>query len=253
MIALDLDGTTLQADHTLSEPTRDWLLKARSNGIPFTFATGRHWHGLVEAWVADLGIEVPVVTSNGAEVRRSDGTVLVRRELDGRVVAGLRQLARRLDLHYWGATVDGPVYEADIPEDVERLTWLKFGLHGRSPAAIGEAWRALGNRADVSLSNSDPLNIEINARGATKSTGLAEVCARCGIQPHEVVAIGDSLNDIPMIEFAGLGIAMGNAQPEVKEAADVVTRRCDEHGVAYAVATEVLGCPFDGRPAGFGG
>lgn len=244
-IALDLDGTTLRSDHTVAPATRKWLLCAQAQGVPFTFATGRHWTGMVSELVTQLGIDVPVVTSNGAEVRSPSGVVLVRRGLDSAVVQSIRNLARELGLHYWGATFDRAVYEEEIPEDVRSLGWLKFGVHGTDEEAIAKAWATLREQHDLSLTNSHPLNIEINALGATKAAGLDYICKVHGISPDQLVAIGDSLNDVSMLQFAGLGIAMGNAQQSVKATADFVTRSCDEDGVGYAIATRVLGRRMD--------
>lgn len=240
LIALDLDGTALGPDGTISNVTRTWLQRAKAAGIPFTFATGRHWNGVVADLVADLGVDVPVVTSNGAEVRYPGGRLYARHFLPTESVAYLLELAQQRQAHYWGATVDGPIQESEIPVDIQVHEWLKFGFHATEAQVIEDIWNQLMAQGGFSLSNSHPLNIEVNAAGVTKAAGLADVCQLLGIDRSELVAMGDSLNDVPMLEWAGLGIAMGNAQEPVKQVADWVSHRFDEDGVAYAIEHKVL-------------
>lgn len=241
LIALDLDGTTLAPGGIVTPGTRHWLQEAKNAGIPFTFATGRHWNGLVEHLVRELGVDVPVVTSNGAEVHLSNGDLHSRHYLPTESVEFLLRLAQQKKTHYWGATVEGPIQETEIPHDIEVYEWLKFGFHASEAQVIKDIWDQLSRKGGFSLSNSHPLNIEVNALGVTKAAGLADVCGLCGLDRSQLVAMGDSLNDVPMLEWAGLGIAMGNAQETVKQAADWVSKPYDEDGVAYAIEHKVLG------------
>jgi hydroxymethylpyrimidine pyrophosphatase-like HAD family hydrolase len=91
--------------------------------------------------------------------------------------------------------------------------------------------RTLGGLAESTHSSSSAL-VEISAAGVTKAAGLAWLCERQGIEPSEVIAFGDMPNDIPMLTWAGRSVAMGNAHPAVREAADEVGRTNDEDGVA---------------------
>lgn len=240
LIALDLDGTTLGPDGQISDSTRYWLKKAKDSGVRFTFATGRHWNGMVQTLVSELDVDLPVVTSNGAEVHLPNGDLVSRRHLRTDSVAFLLRLAQQKKTHYWGATITGPVQEAEIPMDVTTEEWLKFGFQATESQIIDDIWAKLAALGEFSLSNSHPLNIEVNAIGVTKAAGLADVCKMCGLSRDVLVAMGDSLNDVPMLEWAGLGIAMGNAQDMVKHAADWVSRRNDKDGVAYAIEHRVL-------------
>ena len=92
---------------------------------------------------------------------------------------------------------------------------------------------ALGDEVDIYLSL--PWFLEVMPKGTNKGTGLAAICADAGIDVSEAIAFGDSYNDIYMIQTAGLGIAMGNAEEAVKEAADRVTADCDHDGIAAAL------------------
>ena len=92
----------------------------------------------------------------------------------------------------------------------------------------------------LSIYRSEPFFIEVMARGVDKGAAIAGLIERLGLEREDVIACGDGLNDLSMIRYAGLGVAMANAQPEVKEAADVVTLSNDEDGVAEAIERYIL-------------
>ena len=99
---------------------------------------------------------------------------------------------------------------------------------------IVESWGTL------EITNSHPSNIELNPLGISKASGVEAVCQLLGIRMSEVIAMGDSENDITMIREAGLGVAMGNAQDEVKRIADITTVTNNEHAVAKIIRTYML-------------
>ena len=88
---------------------------------------------------------------------------------------------------------------------------------------------------DYAVSTSIPNNNEVNARGATKGAALLFLCGQLGIRREDCMALGDGTNDTSMIEAAGIGVAMGNAAPEVKAAANVITKTNEEDGLAEAI------------------
>ena len=146
-----------------------------------------------------------------------------------------------MTLFFWANTTTelfNPLHE--FSGSVEDKTWLKFGFYSKNSRIVDELWVRLRDYGQLELSNSDPLNIEVNPIGVNKASGLQLVCDRMGIVPNQVATIGDSLNDIPMIEWAGIGVAMGNAQGEVKHRADYVTTSCSENGVARAIERMIL-------------
>lgn len=87
----------------------------------------------------------------------------------------------------------------------------------------------------ISITSSNYFNLEIGPKGVTKGTALCELSEEMGIPKEDIIAMGDNLNDIPMIEFAGCGVAVGNAEDAVKEKADFITKTNDELGVGYAI------------------
>jgi len=92
----------------------------------------------------------------------------------------------------------------------------------------------------VELSKSWRDNLEVMDKGVSKGSAVKLLCERLGINSDEVMAIGDNENDLSMIKFAGVGVAMGNAEDMVKEQADFITSSNDEDGVALAIEKYVL-------------
>ncbi|GMA51230.1 5-amino-6-(5-phospho-D-ribitylamino)uracil phosphatase YcsE [Alicyclobacillus contaminans] len=237
LLALDMDGTTLQNHEEISDETRWWLFRARECGIEFTFATGRHIRGLPSTYAAALGVRVPIVTMNGGEVWTPDGQLIERHTLPTEDVAWLHELARTYGerIGFWSAYTGGLADWDEFAKTYAERAWLKVGFFAEDEAVVAELWQVLGAHGGFELTNSHPLNIEVNPKGVTKASGLQTVVDFLGWSAEEVAAIGDSYNDIPMLRWAGLGIAMGNAQEAVKAEADWVTARCDEEGVARAI------------------
>jgi 5-amino-6-(5-phospho-D-ribitylamino)uracil phosphatase len=236
LIALDMDGTTISRDGMISSENQAWIAKARDAGIEVTFATGRGWGGVVLRHAKELHFTLPVVTLNGSEVWTPGGTLLSRHEIAPEYVQFLFSLVKEYDPIFWANTTSGrfdPLHE--FKGAYEEQTWLKFGYFSKDPQIIDELWIRLRDHGDLELSNSHPSNIEVNPKGVNKASGLQVICDSIGILPDQIAAMGDSLNDIPMLKWAGLGIAMGNAQEEVKNAADYVTSTCKEDGVARAI------------------
>jgi HAD superfamily hydrolase (TIGR01484 family) len=239
LIALDMDGTLLGTDHQVSEENRNWMNKATDAGIHVCLSTGRGIQSVLP-YVEELKISTPMVTVNGSEVWEKPGSLWVRHTVEPTWIYELRELALEHEVWYWGYTTEG-VFNKDIwaERPISEYTWLKFGYYSDDDEAR-EAVRETVQRTDrYEMTNSHPNNIELNPKGISKASGLREIGNRIGISMSEVVAVGDSLNDIAMIREAGLGVAMGNAQEAVKQAADRVTDTNVNHGVA-AVIRSVL-------------
>ncbi len=236
LIALDMDGTLLQPDLSISEENRLWIAKAREVGIEVTLATGRPQNGFVQEAVETLGFIVPYVTVNGGEVWEPRERLLKRHPLPTDDVCILRDLATEHGARFWTSSVEQIFAPDELPEDIYEYTWLKFGFFHQDRDVVEQIWGHLKQLERFEVTNSGRNNIEVNPRGVTKARGLETVCTAIGISAAEVVTIGDSVNDISMLRWAGLGIAMGNAQDVVKEAADHITADNTSHGVAQAIA-----------------
>lgn len=235
LIALDMDGTLLTHMETISDRNRTAIARARAAGMEVTIATGRHVEGTVWRCARELGLTLPLVTVNGGEVWTMDGELLYRRVMKASDVLELHRLALEVKAHFWGRTVTEFVHNDQLPRDADLADWLKFGFYSEDRAVMEYLWETIGNDDRFELTNSGAMNIEVNAAGVSKAAGLQLVCDRAGIDEQDVVAVGDSLNDVSMLRWAGLGVAMENAQAVVKEAADTVTAACEEDGVAVVI------------------
>ena len=124
--------------------------------------------------------------------------------------------------------------------DIEDLTIQKFfvlTLNDSSKTALASYLEGIST---IAITSSSPLNIEVMDQYGNKGNALKKVAEHYDIPLHDTVAIGDNFNDIPMLEVAGLSVAMGNAEPQVKEVCDIVTHSNAENGVAYAINNHVL-------------
>lgn len=148
-------------------------------------------------------------------------------------------LRNKHNTNFWASTVDR-VWRGEFPETITDHQWLKFGFEIEDDEVRNEVLKELKEYKELEITNSSPINIEVNALGINKAAALAKVSEKLGFTMENVMAMGDSLNDIAMIEKAGVGVAMGNAQDIVKETADWVTDVNTENGVAKAIRHWVL-------------
>ncbi len=237
MIALDMDGTLLNNQHQVSDVNKTAIKRAQDNGVEVIISTGRHYQ--TSSIIAkELGLHY-LITVNGSEIWTMHGDLIARQTLDPSIVMKLVKLREEHQTWAWLASVD-KIWRGETPEDIEAHEWLKFGFDTDAPEIKEKINQTLSEWEDVEVSNSSLTNIEVNAVGVNKAAAIEKVCERIDITMDQVMTAGDSLNDIKMIELAGLGIAMGNAQEPVKKAADWVTASNDEDGVALAIEKWVL-------------
>lgn len=261
LVASDVDGTLIDDEDQISARTRKVIAALVGEGVPFVLATGRppRWIGMV---AEQLGHAPVAVCANGAVLYDSaTDRVISARTLDTDTLAWLGDLTRRVlpgsglaaerigsgagDAHDTvnPSFVTAPGYEHAWlnPENVEVdeyevLAQPAIKMLVRMPGASSAAMHAalaphVGDRADITYSTDNGL-IELAAPGITKASGLAAVAARHGVMPEDVVAFGDMPNDIPMLGWAGRGVAMANAHPDAIAVADEVTATNTADGVA---------------------
>jgi hydroxymethylpyrimidine pyrophosphatase-like HAD family hydrolase len=251
LVALDVDGTILSRAGELAPGVRASVQRVVAAGVPVVLATGRTFRTTITI-ARDLGLPAGyAVTQNGAvsiaydPERPGEHEEFGRRVFDPAPVAGA-VLALRPDLAigvdrpegYW---VNRPFPDGDLSgtvsvhplEDLlsEPVTRLIVRDEEGTEAEIDHLARQLGMH-DVTYYVGYSAWLDINPRGVSKAAALAEVCKLLGVQRDHVLAIGDGRNDIELLEFAGRGVAIGDAPPEVKAAADAVTGRYDEQGTA---------------------
>jgi len=258
LIASDVDGTLLDDDENVTPRTRAAVHAAVAAGAQFVLATGRPPRWVPQ--VADaLGIAPMAVCANGAVLYDSaTDRIVAARTLSSEVLAELAEMATRLipgaglAVERVGRTahdaatpqfVSSPGYEHAWlnPDNTEvsladllsapaiKLLIRKPGARSGDMAAV--LAKHVGLQGDITYSTNNGL-IEVMPLGISKATGVEEVARPLGIAAEDVVAFGDMPNDVPMIRWAGLGVAMGNADPEVMEAADEVTTPNTDDGLA---------------------
>ena len=238
LIALDMDGTLLNNQQEISKENREAIAKAQEQGVHVVLSTGRSLLTCRE-YAQSLQLSSYLITVNGSEIWDESGQLVERKLIDASSIEKMWNLTQEHKLNFWAVTTD-KVWRDEFPEDIASQEWLKFGYDIPDDALREEVLKQIAGISDFEISNSSLTNLEINALGINKAKGIMTVCERLGITMDEVIAMGDSLNDMAMIEAAGCGIAMGNAQEAVKEAADWVTDTNVNNGVAKAISHWVL-------------
>jgi Cof subfamily protein (haloacid dehalogenase superfamily) len=252
LAAIDLDGTLLRPDGTLSERSRSALDRARAAGIRVVLVTARGPRS-VRVLAADLGLDGSAICSNGAIILDlGSGEVVRTQPLATEVAARLvRELRSRLPGILFAAESEEIALEPGfaaweweppagtrygdglelVAEPVAKLI-VRHDTHALE--AVAEAARELAG-ADAAVTIPGPWTVEISAAGVSKAAALAELCAELGVSRDEVVAFGDYPNDLPMLEWAGHAVAVANAHPTVLAAADEVTASNADDGVALVL------------------
>jgi len=262
-VAFDLDGTVLTAGQVMPPLTREALEAAHEEGCLLVVSTGRAL-GMVPHFVRKAPWVDYLAVSSGARVvrARTGETVLFRPMtaevvlavmasnpegawqvfLPGRRLAEWRSLLRQAFapdrppiLSPWMLLVLLALFRPvrDVAAEVRRWGGPVEKLNGFFPdqAAAAQALARIRARGDLEPVTTTGLDVEVTARGATKGAALAWIARRESIPRENVIAFGDSGNDLSMAGAAGLFVAMGNAPPEVKEAAGAVAPSVDEDGV----------------------
>lgn len=237
LIALDMDGTLLNDRSEISEENATWIHKALDAGVTVIFSTGRGFRSALP-FAEQLELTTPMVTINGGEIWHKPHVLHKRTYLADTIVGKLRELAHTHDAWYWAYAVED-IYNSERwlakDEQISDKHWLKFGFDTPDDAARAAILSEIESWGGLEITNSSTTNLEINPEGVSKANGVREVCGLLGIEMSEVIAVGDSLNDLAVIQEAGLGIAMGNAQDSIKEAADAVTVSNNEDAIARVI------------------
>ena len=240
LLAIDLDGTLLSERKTISRENHYWLQKAADAGMIISFATGR---GIptVEKYLAELKIDVAMVLTNGAEIWANRNQLLERHFIDEEDIRRLHQLATEHKAHYWGYSTDGMYRRQNWKKKLFAYPWLKFGIRHNDLNVIEELRETVRQWGTLEVTYAAPVNMELTAKGISKASGVARLCQHLGITMDEVIAIGDSHNDAALFQEVGLAVAMGNAEPQIKQIAHLETLSENESGVAHAIEHFVLG------------
>jgi len=234
LVALDMDGTLLTKDHEVSVANQTMIANAQAQGIIVMLCTGR-WLAFCEPYAEQLGLDTYFVTVNGGEIWTATKELVERHELAAEAIESMWHLGDKVGINMWMTSTTGNFMKSERPDDFYAYQWLKMGYSTEDHKKLAAVNEQLKTYEGLELTNSLPTNIEVNPHGVNKASALVRVCKELGITMEEVMAVGDSMNDIKMIEQAGIGVAMGNAQEKVKVAADFITAANDDDGVAKAI------------------
>lgn len=239
LIALDMDGTLLNNEGDISPGNREAIQLANDRGVEVVLSTGRFIKS-VRHYAKTLNLSSYFITTNGSEVWHGLDQVIERHVIPVPNIEWLREIAVDENVWHWGMTTERRCDAEYFPTDIDAYEWLKFGMDVKDGQVRNRIRTMLEDTCQFEVTNSSLTNIELNPKGVSKASGLKTVSGLCGTTMDHVLAIGDSLNDIAMIRAAGCGVAMGNAQPAVKEGADWVTESNEQDGVAMAISRWVL-------------
>ena len=264
IIALDLDGTLLNSKKELSAGNREALERAAEAGWEIVPTTGRFYGGMPD-FIRELPFVHYAITINGAYVEEIYSAEMpYKQAID--IMKYLDELPVIYDCYMNNDAFMTEALKAKVDEIVENPRIRKMFYDLRKP--VPELKEFLENRGqdvqkiqfftkdanlrlelleelprvfeNIAVSSSSPQNIEINQKDATKGLALTALADYLGVDRDHTIAMGDGLNDISMLETAGIGVAMANGCKEALEAADWVTSHCDEDGVAKAIERFVL-------------
>ncbi len=269
LLCIDMDGTLLNSKKEITEKNKQYLRKAQEAGVKVVISTGRLFTSA--DYYADLvGIKAPIISANGAFIREKDENKVIYKSLLGKdnceiILKVLKKYDLIPNFHTSNAILtegSNPHIQMylktnkDHPADkrIEIQTvidWsqvfesykeelLKCIAIDMDYEKVAKAKEELSAVEQLEVVSSSSNNFEVMCSGVSKGRGVEILAAYYNIKREEIICIGDNENDASMIAYAGLGVAMGNADEEIKTMAQYVTASNDEDGVAEVIEKFIL-------------
>ncbi len=268
LIVTDMDGTVLGENHQITDENKIALKEAEKMGVKVVFATGR-FHDSAKEHVKFLDEVMPIISSNGSIIKHPiTNEVLYSNFIDKDICLEIMDTIDKYNLKYQIYTDEKILqkyeteeemksmkefiaknfsdkteitFKKDLREDVKNSKVLKFNImEMEKPELLNQARADLKFIKNIEVTSSWKDNLEIMNEGSHKGKAIEYLSDLLGIDREHIIAFGDNYNDLSMIEFAGTGVAMGNAEEDVKKIANHITSRNGESGVAKAINTLVL-------------
>ena len=256
LIAVDLDGTLLNSQKKISDVSLEAIRNFVCSGGRFVVSTGRPIQGIYKFKDLDEFHGLAIIYNGAMVVDTSNGEIIFSQLMDKSESEAIIKKACKMDISFciWA---DNQLYCNRINEhvryyqsfsDVEPIVLSDFSelvrngitkiLMVDTPDKIKCYTEAFSNMeyANTTFCNSMPEFLECFNSKVSKGIALSKIIDICGVKREETAAFGDAPNDISMIEYAGMGVAMGNASDIVKDAADYITDTNDNDGVAKFLA-----------------
>jgi Cof subfamily protein (haloacid dehalogenase superfamily) len=264
LLALNIDGTLLQSNGRLHRSTKEAIHYVQQKGVDVSLVTSRSYPSANKLAKA-LKINIPIVSNRGAFIANTLEEPIFEKKIDADVtfeivrfledfqcqfrlnneeysIGNRSKLTNNLMTKTIFSSADPAFYSHQFVDIVsEALTDTpmnpsKIEVYFEDEKDLDDALKALnGMFSEINLVKVNKLKLDMVPEGVTKLNGLLRVGEQLGVTSKEIVYIGDDLDDIPLIDAVGLGVAMGNSPFEVKKAADWVTRSNNQHGVTYMV------------------
>lgn len=260
LIALDLDGTTLNEKNTVSPAVKEAVTWAREQGVRVVLSTGRIASEAAE-FARILGIQDDLVTAGGATLFSMEknaytmrlsmpwesavraAAIVERVGMVSMVYAGEDMLITPYDEMYFSRYKTNEGYHTGkkvVPSVAEYIANTKAAIdkmfcRSNDKAMLQHAREQISQLPDIQVMSSGEDNIEVISPIADKGRALAKLCEQYGISLERCIAIGDSENDLEMLRIVGMPVAMGNANDAVKQTARYITTTNAEDGVAKAI------------------
>ena len=250
LIATDLDGTLLNNNKQISDYNQKILrILINDYNVQLILSSGRPYEG-VKSYNKILENNNYSIIFNGASIVDNSGKVIYKQTVEENDAKTIIKLSEKYDVcvhvydngKYIVSKEDFPIKsyvqkEQTIEpiiglENIETYKFDKMLILGER-AVLNELYKEISENTDVHSSFSGDLSLEITSKIGNKGNSLKWICDNKGINPDNIIAFGDNFNDIEMIEYAGVGVAMANAEEEVKQKADYITLSNNENGVGY--------------------
>lgn len=269
LVAIDMDGTLLNSNNEVSERTKIAIGKAKEQGVNIVLATGRILKSALQ-YGLDLDVGSPIIACNGAIIVNVQKEIIYKKPMDKNTIENILDLAKRNNIYYHfydeysfyantlvdevvgfyntaTAKLKGLELEINIFEekreilDKNDLNVLKFMFIDNNLDKLYKVRNELEQMGVLSISSSWDNNIEVMGNGVSKGESLKYLCNQLNVDRSQVIAIGDNENDLTMLEYAGLGVAMGNSKDCVQAISDYKTSTNNEDGVAKVIEKFILG------------
>lgn len=269
LLAIDMDGTLLDSKNQVSQRTREAIIKAKEKGVYIILSTGRILKSALY-YSKDLGLNNPIIASNGGVVVDEFFSIIYKKTIDKNSIVDLINIANEDNMYYHfydernfysnkrvqevldfynesdnGGNSDFHI-ELKVFKDIKEITSnkdiniYKFLFVDEDMDKLDRFRKRLALVNNISISSSWPNNVETMSINVSKGEALKKLCKRLNIRSEEVIAIGDSENDLSMLNFAGLSVAMKNATKDIKVEVDHITDLNDNHGVAKVIEKFIL-------------
>ncbi|MCB2292891.1 Cof-type HAD-IIB family hydrolase [Clostridium algoriphilum] len=269
LICIDMDGTLLSDEKTVSERNLRAIRLANEQGVRIAVCTGRIFTS-ADYFSNLLGVKSPVIAANGAYIREKDrDEVIYNASIGENKCRKLLSVFKQYDIypHFYtnemifteNAAFSTRFYkEANkkLSKDKQIKVLIVRDWDEVFKKYENEIFKGIGVDADaekirkakIAIRNMDAFevvsskfdNFEVTNKGVTKGNAVKILANYYGIESEQIICIGDSENDLSMIKYAGLGVAMGNADGVVKEAAQYITETNNNDGVAKAIEKFIL-------------